>query len=300
MYWEVQFLKKDKLFMSTPLVYRNYTKTRLQTDHPENRLFHFIHKHNERLTTSFFNEPYHTKDLHFDREPCTVLNDFKNQLSLFTPDYLISCYNHYPVTKKLSVALYFQKIMEYKDAQVFSIADFGALSPILAIEWANISNSEVLLICLEQISSPYAPLPRYPFADAFAALKVTRRHSPLQILAYDYRNIPLYSDDSFRLHDWKLAEESIKMNNGIIKKLNISLNKVTTIIQSYSKDYTIRMKQDTENLVFNSIKKNLSTADVFYALESFLQSDTIDAEYVLLNFVDFRGMIGCLVMKVLC
>ncbi|TYS60624.1 hypothetical protein FZD47_20670 [Bacillus infantis] len=284
--------------MSTPLVYRNYTKTRLQTEHPESRLFDFIHKHNKRPTSSFLNEPYHNKDLHFDREPCTVLNDFKNQLSLFKPDYLISCYNHYPVTKKLSVALYFQKIMEYKDAQVFSIADFGAISPILAIEWSNISDSEVLLVCLEQISSPYDPLPRYPFADAIAAFRITRRHSPLQILAYDYRNIPLYSDDSVQLHDWKLAEESIKMNNEILSELNISLNNVTTIIQSYSKDYTIRMKQENENLVFNSIKKNLSTADVFYSLETFLQTDTINTEYVLLNFVDFRGKIGCLVMEI--
>jgi hypothetical protein len=284
--------------MSSPISYRNYNNPRLQTDHHESRLFYHLRQLYGRDASICLNDCKNSK-YYFDKEPCTVLEELKEQISHLTiPDYLICVYNHYPVTEKLSAALYLQKLLKYKNTQVFSIADFGALSPILAIEWANDTRNTILCVCLEQIYSPYDSLPRYPLADAFSIIKVSSHVSPLRILAYDYRYIELPFNASITLQDQKIVEETCNMNNEILNQLKFASSKVVNLIQTFSDHYVTEMKRTTKHLFIRPVKMNLSTADLFYALEDLLQSSCDnDEEYILLNFADPRGMIGCILIE---
>lgn len=220
----------------------------------------------------------------------------KQRLDFGEPDYVIHCYDSYPLINRYSSVLYHKKALSFRQAQAFSFCNQGAMSPVSGIRWADIQSCSMMMICSEQIydaAECWRLSEGYPRADALALFQVTPHSTDLQLLMYGTTRYAPVNDHSGQL----TADHSFSFINAMLDGYGIHHEICTIVPQSVSDHYEASMCEIYPNLFCKRDKVNLSTCDVWYSLEE-LYHVGIETPFIVLNPVDtIRKQVGCILLR---
>ncbi|MBO8162740.1 MAG: hypothetical protein H0Z34_03345 [Brevibacillus sp.] len=214
------------------------------------------------------------------------------------PDYLICCYDSYQLTNHISAAMYVQYSLGLKQTQSFAIADMGALSPLLALEWVRLTRSEAMLVCMEQVYDRMESWEgtRFPRADALAMLSVSSRQGTYRVIAYEQQEVSFHPWEPAA--DERLAAASCQLIDNQLVDLSLDPDDVTVVVHSYSDLYLRLVSHHYPHVCCRADRRNLGTADCFYTLHELAGEET-KRPFLLFVLADRRGGVGLLLVRCL-
>lgn len=293
------YVEKDNLFLSLPAVFRAYTDERRLSGvtYETYQQLRVCYGMGEPLTSPRrYNEP-----LFFPEEPFRLAASVANSIRSAQPDYLICCYDSYPMTNFVSAALYIQFTLGWKRTESFSIADMGIFAPLLALEWVRATRGEALLVCMEQVYDWIESCEgsRYPRADALAVLSVSvGRRGPWQVVAYEQRWVELEDSggDPYRA-DSRLAVAACTLIDELLRSMQLPAQQVTVVVPGFSDCLTEAIRKRYPDVYQRRDRRNLATADCFYSWDELTTGQKTSKPYILFSLVDSRGSVGLLLLR---
>lgn len=250
-----------------------------------------------RLTSS---ENISREKLFFSQDPCEYVSELGVEATIGQRkfEYIVCCYETYQMTdltKIDPVPLFIRKQLKLNESLAFSICDFGSLSPLKAIEWAQMTKKNVLLVCLEQVMSPAerSLAEHFPKADACALAAVGPNDGDFLLTATKYKRLSPKQNNELTIcnsFDHFLAQEACKLIDSFLDFHHIHPHEVSIIPHSISSSYIDQFKSYYPHVLTKEKKYNLSTADPFYTLSERIAQRGPLQKNILLNYADQRGV----------
>lgn len=232
----------------------------------------------------------------FDREPCEYAPELFARISAREqPDYLVCCYESYPLTDKINAALSMQKALQLNSALTFSIADAGPLGSIMAVDWAEAVRRCVWVACLEQAADPQEPdfASAYIRADAIAAFQLSPHAGELQVAAYGIAQRDELPSGGLSVSE--LAEDACELMDDTLRMCGIDAAETTILTQAVAPGYVDRLRQRYERVLCEPDYRNLATAAPYYGLASFRASGA--TRFALLHMAEPARGVGCILVQ---
>ncbi|MCM3272185.1 hypothetical protein [Paenibacillus elgii] len=232
----------------------------------------------------------------FDREPCEYAPELFARISAREqPDYLVCCYESYPLTDKINAALSMQKALQLNSALTFSIADAGPLGSIMAVDWAEVVRRCVWVACLEQAADPQEPdfASVYTRADAIAAFQLSPHAGELRVAAYGIAQRDELPSGGLTVSE--LAEDACGLIDDTLRTCGVDAAETTILTQAVAPGYVDRMRQRYERVLCEPDNRNLATAAPYYGLASFRASGA--TRFALLHMAEPARGVGCILVE---
>lgn len=227
------------------------------------------------------------------KEPLDYLSksNVESMIDINQIDSIICCYETYQMSDITKISPAPLRIKEEIGANslAFSIGDKGALSPLHALEWAQLVGKSVLLICLEhQIIEPKQfSNGLFPKRDACALSCFNYEQGDFEVLYYDYKSV--YHDKN-RDIEKVLAKELSTLVEYSLQLIGLNLQEVCIIPQMVGSEFLTQMHKRFKNVIYKDGKVNLSTADSLYSLTEGILNNQCQFPYITLCFADTRGV----------
>lgn len=212
------------------------------------------------------------------------------------PEYLVCCYDSYPLTDKINAALYMQKLLHLNESLTFSIADVGSLSPVMAIHWAASTHAVVWMVCMEQLGLhelEYVPSGEFPMADAIAACRISPEQGDWRVVGYACMQ-PDQTEP--RVSGSVLGRRTVDFVLDVLHRLDIPVEECALLTQAVSEQYVCELEANMDYVITGIEEVNLGTAGSLYALDT-LRSAATTLRYAVLHMADPARGLGCIVLE---
>lgn len=235
-------------------------------------------------------------------EPCEYAAELFSSLGRrehaeeLQPEYLVCCYDSYPLTDKINAALYMQKLLHLNESLTFSIADVGSLSPVMAIHWAASTSAAVWMVCMEQLGLhglEYVPSGEFPMADAIAACRISPEQGDWRVVGYACMQPDQVEP---RVSGSVLARRTVDFVLDVLHRLDIPMEECALLTQAVSEQYVRELEARMDYVITGTEEVNLSTAGSLYALDT-LRSTGTTLRYAVLHMADPVRGLGCIVLE---
>jgi len=289
-------ISKSNLYMSTPLIHSNYKKTPY-TDGISATNYEKIRSNFSGIASGSAEENVNANEgqaLFFEREPCRLIGDIFNEANDFRglPEYIISCYRTCQLNEGVPTALCVRQALNNQSSTAFSISSQGALSPVTALKWLDLTGNTGIVVCLEQIYNRAAAWNgegRYSYGDGLAIMHITKKRDRFRIVAYDLQFTSPHL----------LVCQTHSMIYHMINSINIHIEDNVIIPHCFSEKYEYDVCGAFPNVYLRKNKRNLSTTDPFVTLSEYMSSRDRDVPNISLSFADQKGFVGLIQLEVI-